>query len=211
MSSWSVLDTGSKASGMRSSYLPPSRAKDSPERSRARRGDRARRGSCASPCFATVPSRGPSRGSPDQEMRIVVAGCGRVGAALSVLLADRGHDVSVIDVRQGSFDRLGTGFAGTAHEGLAYDVAVMRSAGIESADAFVATTPSDNANAVAALIASRCFGVATVVARLADPAREETYRVLGVPFVDQPELMSDAIEHRLGTPTTGELGRPPAG
>ncbi|MCH8986141.1 MAG: NAD-binding protein, partial [Acidobacteria bacterium] len=70
-------------------------------------------------------------------MRVVIAGCGRVGSNLARSLADLGHDVSVIDDRPGVFKRLGSTFDGTTHDGRAYDVGILKDAGIESADAFI--------------------------------------------------------------------------
>lgn len=130
-------------------------------------------------------------------MRIVIAGCGRVGSDLALTLSEEGHDVSVIDNRPGVFDRLGSTFNGTTHEGLGYDVRVLRGAGIEFADAFVAATNSDNANAMAVQVATRVFGVPKTIARLDDPAREEAYRALGVQFVPGAKLTSKVIHEQI--------------
>lgn len=130
-------------------------------------------------------------------MRIVIAGCGRVGSVLALTLSEEGHDVSVIDNRPGVFDRLGSTFNGTTHEGLGYDVRVLREAGIEFADAFVAATDSDNANAMAVQVAKRVFGVPKTIARLDDPAREDAYRALDVQFVSGAKLTSNVIHEQI--------------
>lgn len=130
-------------------------------------------------------------------MRIVIAGCGRVGSDLAITLAEEGHDVSVIDNRPGVFDRLGSTFNGTTHEGLGYDVRLLREAGIEFADAFVAATDSDNANAMAVQVAQRVFGVPKTIARLDDPAREDAYRALDVQFVPGAKLTSKVIHEQV--------------
>lgn len=130
-------------------------------------------------------------------MRIVIAGCGRVGSDLALTLSEEGHDVSVIDNRPDVFDRLGSTFNGTTYEGLGYDVRVLREAGIEVADAFVAATDSDNANAMAVQVAQRVFGVPKTIARLDDPAREEAYRALGVAFVPGAKLTSKVIHEQV--------------
>lgn len=130
-------------------------------------------------------------------MRVVIAGCGRVGSDLALTLSEEGHDVSVIDSRQGVFDRLGSTFNGTTHEGLGYDVKVLKAAGIEYADAFIAATDSDNANAMAVQVAERVFGVPKTIARLDDPAREEAYRALGVEFVPGAKLTSKVIHEQI--------------
>jgi len=130
-------------------------------------------------------------------VRIVIAGCGRVGSDLALTLSEEGHDVSVIDNRPGVFDRLGSTFNGTTFEGLGYDVRVLRDAGIELADAFIAATDSDNANAMAVQVAQRVFGVPKTIARLDDPAREEAYRALGVHFVPGAKLTSKVIHEQV--------------
>ncbi len=131
------------------------------------------------------------------DVRIVIAGCGRVGSDLALTLSEEGHDVSVIDNRQGVFERLGTTFNGTTHEGLGYDVRVLKEAGIEFADAFVAATNSDNANAMAVQVAQRVFGVPKTIARLDDPAREQAYRSLNVQFVPGAKLTSKVIHEQI--------------
>lgn len=130
-------------------------------------------------------------------MRIVIAGCGRVGSDLALTLSEEGHDVSVIDNQPGVFERLGSTFNGTTHEGLGYDVRVLKDAGIEFADAFIAATDSDNANAMAVQVARRVFGVPKAFARLDDPAREDAYRALGVHFVPGAKLTSKVIHEQV--------------
>jgi trk system potassium uptake protein TrkA len=130
-------------------------------------------------------------------MRIVIAGCGRVGSDLALTMSEEGHDVSVIDSRPGVFERLGSTFNGTTHEGLGYDVRMLQEAGIELADAFVAATNSDNANAMAVQVAKRVFGVPKTIARLDDPAREAAYRALDVQFVPGAKLTSKVIHEQL--------------
>jgi trk system potassium uptake protein TrkA len=133
-------------------------------------------------------------------MRVVIAGCGRVGSDLALRLAADGHDVSVIDSRDGVFRRLGTTFNGTTHPGLAYDIRVLRDAGIEFADAFVAVTDSDNANLMAVQIAKQVFGIDNAVARLDDPERADAYRALDVSYVAGAKLTSDVIREEITTP-----------
>lgn len=130
-------------------------------------------------------------------MRIVIAGCGRVGSDLALTLSEEGHDVSVIDSRPAVFERLGSTFNGTTHEGLGYDVRVLRESGIELADAFVAATDSDNSNAMAVQVAKRVFGVPKTIARLDDPAREDAYRALDVQYVPGAKLTSKVIHEQL--------------
>lgn len=113
-------------------------------------------------------------------MRVVILGCGRVGAYLARMLVTEGHQVAVIDKDRAAFARLGPDFAGDLVAGTGIDEDVLRRAGIEQADVFVAVTNGDNTNIMAAQVAKEIFGVPKVVCRIYDPLREETYRNLGL-------------------------------
>lgn len=130
-------------------------------------------------------------------MRVVIAGCGRVGSDLALSLADSGHDVSVIDTDAEAFRHLGSTFNGTTHAGPAYDIEVLREAGIEFADAFGAVTSDDNANLMSVQVAKQVFGVPQTVARLDDPRRTDAYRALRIRHVAASKLTSQAIREQL--------------
>ncbi len=121
-------------------------------------------------------------------MRVIILGAGRVGARLAQQLDAAGQDVTIIDRNQDSFARLGPDYGGAMVLGTGIDEDVLRKAGIEQADAFVAVTNGDNTNAMAAQIAQLVFKVPHVVARLYDPIREETYRTLGLETVSPTNI-----------------------
>lgn len=120
-------------------------------------------------------------------MRVVVLGCGRVGAGLSSILTAAGHEVVVVDVDGAAFARLGPSFSGTRITGSALDRRVMEAAGLDRADALAAVTGSDEVNAVAARLGVKRFRVPRVVARIYDPGKASLYRRLGVQTVSQLE------------------------
>lgn len=126
-------------------------------------------------------------------MHVVIAGCGRVGSDLANRLATSGHDVAIIDASPHELEALGSTFNGSTHTGVAYDVDVLRHAGIEKADVFVAVTDSDNANLMAAEVAKEVFNVPRTLARLDDPAREQAYRTLGVDYVAASRLVANLV------------------
>ena len=113
-------------------------------------------------------------------MRIIVIGCGRMGAGLAQTLAQRSHAVTVVDNDPTTFERLGPTFTGRTVVGIGFDRDVLLQAGIERADGLAAVTASDEVNVVAARIARQVFHVPRVVARLYDPRKAEIYRRLGV-------------------------------
>ena len=110
-------------------------------------------------------------------------GCGRVGAALTVELAQAGHSVTIIDKRPEAFDRLPPGFQAKTIVGLGFDREVLEEAGIKDAEAFVAVSNGDNSNIVSARIAREHYHVAKVIARIYDPRRAEIYERLNIPTV----------------------------
>ncbi|MEO9139551.1 MAG: TrkA family potassium uptake protein, partial [Jatrophihabitans sp.] len=116
-------------------------------------------------------------------MHIVIMGCGRVGAALSLQLAPLEHTISVIDQDPLAFRRLGENFPGRQVTGVGFDKETLVEAGIEHAGAFAAVSSGDNSNIIAARVARESFGVHRVVARIYDPKRAEVYERLGIPTV----------------------------
>jgi trk system potassium uptake protein len=111
---------------------------------------------------------------------VIIMGCGRVGARLARMLTHAGHEVTILDVNRAAFSRLGPDFTGTTMLGNGIDQAVLRRAGIERADAFVAATQGDNRNIMASQIAQHVFSVKTVVTRIYDPIRADTFTALGL-------------------------------
>jgi trk system potassium uptake protein len=113
-------------------------------------------------------------------MRMIIIGCGRMGAGLAQALTQRGHTVTVVDNDPAAFERLGPAFSGKTVAGVGFDRDVLLQAGIERADGLAAVTASDEANVVAARLARLVFRVPRVVARLYDPRKAEIYRRLGI-------------------------------
>jgi trk system potassium uptake protein TrkA len=133
-------------------------------------------------------------------MRIVILGCGRVGANLANSLDSEGHAVSIIDHNSESFRRfLSTEFRGSAILGNGLDEDVLKSAGIEQADAFAAVTDRDNTNIMASQVAQMVFGVKKVVCRIYDPNRNEAYRTLGLETVAPILISANRIRDMLKT------------
>ena len=133
-------------------------------------------------------------------MKVVIVGCGRVGAAVAVSLARGGHAVTVVDMNPEAFERLGPLFSGERVAGDGIDRDVLPRAGIEHADAFAALTADDGINIVAARVAQDVFRVPKVIARVNDPRRAEIYQRLGLVTVSSTtwsvHRVSQLLEHR---------------
>lgn len=126
-------------------------------------------------------------------MRVVIMGCGRVGARIAGILDHNGHDVVVIDIESAAFRRLPPDFQGDTIIGTGVDEDILRAAGIEEAHAFVAVSEKDNRNIMAAQMAQLIFDVPEVVCRIIDPVREDTYRRLGLTTVCPTTTVSATI------------------
>mgnify|MGYP001766568234 FL=1 len=90
-------------------------------------------------------------------MYIIIAGCGKIGANLVKTLSNEGHDVVVIDPNEESFAQLESGTNCLTITGMCIDEDVLKSAGIEHADALLAVTSDDNVNIMTAQIAKQSF------------------------------------------------------
>jgi len=130
-------------------------------------------------------------------MKVVIMGCGRVGAQLASLLDREGHSVTVLDIDTYSFRRLPSDFNGTALLGNAIDEAALKRAGIEEADIFVALTQGDNRNVMAAQIAKHIFNVPRVVCRIYDPLRQELYSTLGLEAFSPTTIFAQMLKEKL--------------
>jgi trk system potassium uptake protein len=132
-------------------------------------------------------------------MNVVIMGCGRVGARVASLLDQNGHSVTVIDTRSQAFSRLARDFAGDTVIGTGIDEDVLRIAGIESADTFIAVAAHDNRNLMAAQVAQVIFKVPQVIVRIYDPVREDTYRRMGLTTICPTTTISAMIlDHVIG-------------
>lgn len=113
-------------------------------------------------------------------MNVVIVGSGRTGAFLAELLDRSGETVSIVDVERAALRRLPAQFRGSPVLGDGTDMDILRQAGADKADAFLALTQGDNRNLMAAQIAQRIFGVKQVIAKVNDPIRAATYRGEGI-------------------------------
>lgn len=139
-------------------------------------------------------------------MKIVIVGCGRVGAAAAELWDGAGHEVIVLDIVTRAFERLPSTFGGSAIRGDGTDEDVLRRVGAEGADLLVALTEGDNRNVMSAQLALEVLGISKVVAKINDPLRAAAYAELGIATLCRTGLMVDALNGHLGFPPSGLSG-----
>jgi trk system potassium uptake protein TrkA len=120
-------------------------------------------------------------------MFILIVGCGRVGSSVARAALRDGHTVSCLDEDPESHARLELDLekswedlGGQFTVGTGLELEALIEAGIERADAFIASTDGDNTNIIIAQIAHRRFDVPTVIARILDPLRAEWYEKQGL-------------------------------
>ena len=134
-------------------------------------------------------------------MFVLIVGCGRVGSAIALKMLSEGHDVSVLDEDPEAIAQLEKGSeqdwvdrSGSFTVGTALEIEALEAAGIERADAFVASTDGDNTNLVIAQIAQRRYNVKTVVVRVLDPARASWYEQQGLRTVCPTKIAIEMLE-----------------
>src|SRR3954451_3585192 len=134
-------------------------------------------------------------------MFVLIVGCGRVGSAIANSMMEEGHEVSVLDedaeaialldrAQEHSWEERG----GQLTEGTALEIDALLAAGIDRADAFVASTDGDNTNLVIAQVAQRRFDVQNVVVRVLDPARARWSEEQGLRTVSPTAIAIDMLE-----------------
>ena len=134
-------------------------------------------------------------------MFVLIVGCGRVGSSLARTMISEGHEVSVLDEDPEAIAQLEKGqtrgwddVGGSFTVGTALEIDALLEAGIDRADAFVASTDGDNTNLVIAQIAQRRFNVPTVVVRVLDPARAKWYEEQGLKTVCPTQIAINMLE-----------------
>ncbi len=107
-------------------------------------------------------------------MNILIVGAGKVGTYLAQVLENQGDEVSIIDEHEENLALL-ENFSGHRVTGVAIDIDILKSAGIENCDAVAAVTSNDNVNLMVSQIAHNIFKVPKVLCRVYDPARKDVF------------------------------------
>lgn len=100
-------------------------------------------------------------------MKIIIAGAGEVGSHLAKMLSSESNDITVIDSDMDRLESLVTNTDIITVWGNPSSIAVLKDAGAESADLFIAVNPSSSqdVNVVSALLAKK-LGSKKVTARI---------------------------------------------
>jgi len=125
---------------------------------------------------------------------IIIAGMSRLGRELALSLADRGHDVVVIDQDEETFAGLGSGFNGVTVSGLPFDEEVLQQAGIDRADAVAAVTGDDNVNVMVSQIAKKLYAIPHVLTRISEMEKVETFQKMGFDVICPTAVAASSAE-----------------
>ena len=133
-------------------------------------------------------------------MKILIVGCGNVGAALAEQLSSEGHDITVIDTRQKLVESVSVSCDALGIVGNGASFQVQSEAGVDEADLIVAVTGSDELNLLCCLIAKKSGGCNTI-ARVSNPVYSEEIAYikeeLGLSMVINPEFAAAVEMSRL--------------
>ncbi|WP_276302620.1 potassium channel family protein [Halorussus lipolyticus] len=114
-----------------------------------------------------------------KDLKVIVAGGGRVGFQTAELLADRGHDVTIIEQRTDIVEQIADEWVATVIEGDATNPDIIEQAGVEDADAIAALTGVTGLNLAVCMAAKELSPGIRTVARIERSAGESYTR-----FVD---------------------------
>ncbi len=133
-------------------------------------------------------------------MRIIIVGCGKVGASLAEQLSADGHELTLVDLSEENLDRLTSKYDVDSVTGSGTSYQVLVDAGVHEADLLIAATTQDEINLLSCVIAKRLSGCHTI-ARVRDPRymRETGFLryELGLSMVINPELATAEAVSRL--------------
>ena len=123
-------------------------------------------------------------------MKIIIAGAGKIGHSVAAILAEEGHDITVIDRDSELISLISNELDVICVEGSATNPETLREAGAAGADLLLAATELDEVNMVCG-ISARKLGTRHVIARVRDPeylSQSEFLReALGLSVIVNPE------------------------
>ena len=101
-------------------------------------------------------------------MKIIIAGCGKIGTTILGSLLAEGHDIVAVDSRQDVITEISNLYDSMCVCGNGVDCDTLSEAGVEKCDLFVAATGSDELNMLSCFIARR-MGAQHTIARIRNP------------------------------------------
>ncbi len=125
-------------------------------------------------------------------MKILIAGCGKVGTSMLSSLVEEGHEVVAIDNDPAAITELTSVYDAMCVCGNGADSDTLKEAGVEQCDLFAAVTHSDELNMLACFMA-RKLGAKNTIARIRNPE----YNDKSLSFIRQQLELSVSINPEL--------------
>lgn len=127
-------------------------------------------------------------------MRIVIAGAGAVGTHLAKMLSVENENVVLLDESEEKLGKMESLFDLQAIVGDPTKISALKSAGVDSAELFVAVTPDESRN-IAACILAHYLGAKKTIARIDNyeylqPKHKAYFESLGVDSLIYPEQLA---------------------
>ena len=127
-------------------------------------------------------------------MKIVVVGCGKIGSDIIARLVKEGHDIVAVDRNQTFVNNITNIYDVMGLCGNGADSDILKEAGVETAELFVAVTGSDELNMLSCFLA-RKLGAKNTIARI----RDHEYNDQSLGFLKENLELSMAINPELLT------------
>jgi trk system potassium uptake protein TrkA len=135
--------------------------------------------------------------------RFVIVGLGNFGFTVAKTLAEHGHDVIAVDMKEERIDRLAT-FITQAVVGDATDVETLRRVGAEEADAGIVSTGDDIASSILATMALHDLKVNEIFAKVVSNEHARVMDRMRVTDIVFPERdTANALAARISGSATG--------
>ncbi len=123
-------------------------------------------------------------------MKIVIVGCGKIGASIATELNSENHEIVVVDINHEAVQKLSNSLDILGIEGNGATYEVLMEAGVDTADILVAATAMDEINIYTCLM-GKVAGVKNTIARVRNPEyTQDLFRVkdqLGLSMAINPE------------------------
>lgn len=131
----------------------------------------------------------------DKVEYIIVVGAGRVGKRIIELATRDGHEVVVIDEDTETAERTGANFDCLVINDDASRLDVLEEAGIEKADALIATTSNDPTNLLIMML-GRKYDVPRLLSSVREPDHISLFEELDINFVESPHRLNGEYLYR---------------
>src|SRR5208337_3467029 len=120
-------------------------------------------------------------------MYIIIVGLGGIGRNLAKMAVEHAHTVVVIDQDEARCSEVLEHYDVLAVTGNATDKTILEEAGVDRADAMIATTSDDSVNLMTCWLAKK-FRVPNVVAIVNQPSHSDFFKEVGVRISENPQL-----------------------